>query len=163
MDEFSHHGADGDHGWFAVTKETLAEDTPPFGSVKSDDGRHIESLTQESMSDLGQARSAFNAGTRFVLSGIEARVGGGLAGVVKAGEIGKVSQQDSGGAFPDARDGVEQLLFCFQILIAVNVFIDRLGKVLNILVEPLKVLHDVRPHGISGDFQAVGFLNAHGL
>ena len=67
-----------------------------------------------------------HAAARFMLARIESGKGRGLAGIAKTARVNAKGQQQGAGVLTDARNGVEQLAFVFQIWVVVNVPVDLL-------------------------------------
>ena len=77
VDELAHHGAEDDHGGLAGGGQTVSECAPPRGLRGGDHGGHVERLAQQSMAHLGETRFPLHTASRFMLTRVEAREGGG--------------------------------------------------------------------------------------
>ncbi len=98
MNEFAHHGANEEFGRLAGSGQAFAKAFPPIGSIERDHGRHVKRLAQESMSNLGHARLAFDATAGLMLRRIESGKGRCLAGIGKAPGMHAERQQHRDGA-----------------------------------------------------------------
>jgi hypothetical protein len=134
---------------------------PPRGFVQVGHGRHVERFAQKRMADLREPWFGMDAAAGFMPTGGESGAGG-LSGVVEALRMNAEGQQRRNGLFADARDRVEQVTLVLHLRGAVNVLANGGDQGIDLFIETVDVLGNSAANRLSGDIEAIAFLNPRG-
>lgn len=73
MDEFTHHGANDEHGRLSGLTQARPEGATPGGFVEGDHCRHVEGLAQERVPHLGEPGFPMDAAPRELLARVKTK------------------------------------------------------------------------------------------
>lgn len=162
MNQFAHDSTDSEHFVFSASDESIAKRFERLCGADGSEGRKIKSLAKTGIAKFGKLGFLLDRMARLMMARNKTGMSSQLAGGGEGVKIRDLSEDDDGGVWADAGNGVQQFALAFELRKLIEMLADEGFDVSGLLIQMGNGFGDQVTNGsrTTTSFQAIEFLGA---